>query len=223
MVALAKHPSVADYDTSSVKLVLCGAAPLDASLAAAVEDRLGCAVRQAYGMTEMSPVSHIAPLNDDTIAPQSVGFTVANMMCTLIDPGTGNEVPLPESGISAPGELCCAGPNVMLGYLENPSATADAIDDGGFLHTGDLAVVDETGAITIVDRLEELIKYKGYQVAPAELEGILLEHNEINDAAVIGDPMENGDEAPHAFVVRAENSYITEVDIIDHVGQRVAP
>ncbi|SNS82499.1 AMP-binding protein [Rhodococcoides kyotonense] len=223
MVALGKDARVANFDTTSVRIVLSGAAPLDAALAATVRARLGCEVRQAYGMTEMSPVSHIAPATIDTVPAESVGFTVANMTCKLVDPATGEEHIQPAAGTSSPGELRCTGPNVMIGYLDNPSATQDAFDDDGYLRTGDIAVVDASGAVTIVDRLKELIKYKGYQVAPAELEGILLSHNAITDAAVIGQPLGNGDEAPHAFVVRSEGSELTRSDVIEHVQARVAP
>ncbi|TSD50028.1 4-coumarate--CoA ligase family protein [Rhodococcus sp. KBS0724] len=223
MVALAKAPSVSDFDISSVQVVLSGAAPLDAVLAKTVEDRLGCAVRQAYGMTEMSPVSHIAPLSVAAIPAESVGLTVANMTCKLVDPANGVEYDIPSSGVSLPGELWCKGPNIMLGYLNNSAATADTLDSNGYLHTGDIAVVDSAGAITIVDRLKELIKYKGYQVAPAELEGILLTHEMIVDAAVVGQPLGNGDEAPHAFVVRAVGSGLSESAVVAHVEERVAP
>ncbi|KQX75895.1 AMP-binding protein [Aeromicrobium sp. Root472D3] len=223
MVAIGKSPSLDGRDLSSVRLVLSGAAPLDATLAGAVATRLGCAVRQAYGMTEMSPVSHIAPLSVDNIAPASVGLTVANMTCKLVDPETGQERGLPQSGVSERGELWCKGPNVMLGYLDNPTATATTLDAEGYLHTGDIAVVDSQGAVTIVDRLKELIKYKGYQVAPAEIEGLLLEHPDIADVAVVGDPIGDGDEAPHAYVVVAPGAIIDEDTVLSYVQERVAP
>ncbi|GAB92587.1 AMP-binding protein [Gordonia rhizosphera] len=223
MVALGKSPLVDVYDLSSVRLILSGAAPLDSALAETVERRFGCAVRQAYGMTEMSPVSHIAPLADTTIPAASVGFAVPNMSCKLVDPENDTEIQQPTTGTSSPGELWCSGPNVMVGYLDNAQATAGALDDEGYLHTGDIAVVDAAGHVTIVDRLKELIKYKGYQVAPAELEGILLEHRQIADTAVVGHPLGNGDEAPHAFVVRAPGSNLTIDAVLEHVQSRVAP
>lgn len=224
VVALAKSESVGRYDLSCLKLLLSGAAPLDENLADAVADKLGCQVRQAYGMSEMSPVSHIAPLGELSVAPSSVGFTVPNMVCKLVDPITGVDLPLPAQGVSDPGELCCAGPNVMLGYLGNDEATQSTIDADGYLHTGDLATVDASGFVTVVDRLKELIKYKGYQVAPAELEGLLLEHADIVDAAVVGVSVgEAGDEAPRAFVVRRPGAHISEEDVIEYVAERVAP
>lgn len=221
--ALAKNPLVDHYDLSSVHTVFSGAAPLDAHLSRAVATRLGCRVRQGYGMSEMSPVSHVIPLNRDDIPPNSVGLTLPNMECKLLDPDTGREIPIPEDGSSRPGELCCKGPNIMAGYLNNPEATAETVDSEGFLHTGDIATVDSNGIVTIVDRLKELIKYKGYQVAPAELEAILLTHPSIADAAVVGVTDDHGEEVPKAFVVPTAQAQLHATDIIDYVSGKVAP
>jgi 4-coumarate--CoA ligase len=223
MVALAKSPKLPSVDVSSVQLVLSGAAPLDAMLAHAVESRLGCSVRQAYGMTEMSPVSHIAAVDIPNVPARSVGLTVANMSCKLIDTVSGVEYERPTVGVSPAGELWCKGPNVMVGYLDNPTATAEVLDEYGYLHTGDIATIDSEGFVTIVDRMKELIKYKGYQVAPAELEGVLLEHEFIQDAAVVGRSLGNGDEAPHAFIVRTVDADLTESAVADYVAHNVAP
>ncbi|ETD32375.1 AMP-dependent synthetase [Williamsia sp. D3] len=224
VVALVKSAAVERYDLSALRLLVSGAAPLDAGLAQTVAERLSCQVRQAYGMSEMSPVSHVAPLSGPSVEPSSVGFTVPNMTCKIVDPVNGEPVSMPHSGTSAAGELCCAGPNVMAGYLGNAEATAGAIDADGFLHTGDLATVDAAGAVTVVDRLKELIKYKGYQVAPAELEGLLLDHPDVADAAVVGVPFgEGGDEAPRAYVVRRPGSTVDEPRLIDYVASRVSP
>ena len=171
---------------------MSGAAPLDADLGHAVAERLGCRVVQGYGMSELSPVSHITPFdggvrNMAMVAPlSSVGWTVSNAASKLIDPDTGDEIDPPAEGLSETGELWFKGPNVMAGYLGNDEATRETIDDEGWLHTGDLAQVDACGCVYIVDRLKELIKYKGYQVPPAELEAVLLSHPSIADAAVIG-------------------------------------
>lgn len=223
-VALAKHPLVDEYDLSSVHTVFSGAAPLDKELAGAVARRLGCRVRQGYGMSEMSPVSHAIPFDDDETELDSVGPTIANMECKIVDPATGEEVVYPNGdGVSEPGELWCKGPNVMVGYLKNEQATADTLDADGYLHTGDIATVDGKGAVRIVDRLKELIKYKGYQVPPAELEALLLTHPDIADAAVIGVLDDEGEEVPKAFVVRQQNSTLSEEDVISFVAERVAP
>ena len=163
-LALAKHPLVDAHDISSVRAVLSGAAPLDEKLAQAVLDRLGDRVRvlQGYGMTEMSPVSHCIPFDRADISPGTVGLLVAGMEAKIVDPATGTEIEQPAEGVSAPGELLCRGPNVMVGYLGNPEATADTLEPDGFMHTGDIVTVDADGVFRVVDRLKELIKYKGY-------------------------------------------------------------
>ncbi|WP_370185096.1 AMP-binding protein [Rhodococcus wratislaviensis] len=224
-LALAKEPVVDEYDLSSVHTVFSGAASLSEDLAHKVADRLKCRVRQGYGMSELSPVSHAIPTHPyaDDIALSSVGLPLPNTENKLVDPNTGAEIDQPDIGISAPGELWVRGPNVMVGYLANPDATAETVDAEGFLHTGDLATVDADGVITIVDRLKELIKYKGYQVPPAELEALLLRHSMIADAAVIGVLDENGEEIPKAFVVRHPNTELTEADVLNFVDARVSP
>ena len=210
-LALAKHPLVDSYDVSSVRAVLSGAAPFDEQLAAAVVDRLGDDVRvlQGYGMTEMSPVSHGIPFDRPRHLGRVGGAAGGGMEAKIVDPATGAEIEQPAEGVSAPGELLCRGPNVMVGYLGNPEATAETLEPDGFLHTGDIVTVDADGVFQVVDRLKELIKYKGYQVPPAELEALLLSHPGIADAAVIGVPDEEAGEIPKAFVVTAPGSTLT--------------
>jgi acyl-CoA synthetase (AMP-forming)/AMP-acid ligase II len=232
VLALAKHPLVDRFDLSALRTITSGAAPLDDDLARACEQRLrrgaadGVTVAQGYGMTELSPVSHTTP--DAGMDPPgvtgevpkgSVGYALPNTECRLVDPATGEDV-----GAGERGELWIRGPQVMKGYLNNPQATAETIDAEGWLHTGDVAVVDEQGRYTVVDRVKELIKYKGYQVAPAELEAVLINHPEIADAAVIGVPdKESGEELPKAFVVRAQGSELTEEAVMAYMGEKVAP
>ncbi|MFB9905178.1 AMP-binding protein [Allokutzneria oryzae] len=217
-VALAKHPIVDSYDLSPMKVLFSGAAPLDEELAAAVRARLGCTIRQGYGMTEMSPVSHMIPDDRDDISIGTVGVIIPNMECKLVDPGTGEEV-----GEGVPGELWCKGPNVMAGYLNNRDATDATLDTDGFLHTGDVAVIDADGVVSIVDRVKELIKYKGYQVPPAELEALLLTHPLIADAAVIGVRDSEGEEVPKAFVVRQQAAELDAAAVMAFVAEKVAP
>ncbi len=127
-----------------------------------------------------------------------------NQVCKLVDTETGEEITeIGEDGMTRPGELWVKGPNVMLGYLNQPEATAETLDADGFLHTGDIAVYHEGGYFSIVDRVKELIKYKGYQIAPAELEALLLSHPKVMDAAVIGVLDDDKQEIPKAFVVAA--------------------
>ena len=229
-VALAKHPLVDKYNLSTLKAVLSGAAPLDEDLGHAVADRIGCPVVQGYGMTELSPVSHCTPFDGGkqltgSVAPiGAAGWTAANSESRLVDPDTGNEIDVPAKGLSETGELWFKGPNVMAGYLGNEAATRETIDDDGWLRTGDLAKVDSTGCVYIVDRLKELIKYKGYQVPPAELEAVLLTHPAIADAAVIGvRDTESGEEVPKAFVVKQSGAELTEAEVMEFVAGEVAP
>jgi acyl-CoA synthetase (AMP-forming)/AMP-acid ligase II len=220
---------VDQYDLSSLNTVMSGAAPLDADLGHAVAKRLGCRVVQGYGMSEVSPVSHITPFDGGTrqmgmVAPlSSVGWTVSNAACKIVDPETGDEIDVPAEGLSDAGELWFKGPNIMAGYLNNEKATRETIDDDGWLHTGDMARVDANGCVYIVDRLKELIKYKGYQVPPAELEAVLLSHPGIADAAVIGVNDAEGEEVPKAFVVKQSGADLTEDEVIEFVAGQVAP
>ena len=222
-VALAKHPLIDQYDLSSVQIVLSGAAPLDETLAQAVSGRLGVEVLQGFGMTEMSPVSHVTPRARPDVPLGSVGLAIPNIEIKLIETVTGEEVEVPSEGISEPGELLVKGPNIMTGYLNNAEATEQTLDPHGFLHTGDIARVDADGVVWIVDRLKELIKYKGYQVAPAELEALLLTHPDIADAAVVAHPDEDAGEIPKAFIVRQPGSELSTDDAIAFVATRIAP
>ncbi|MER6025124.1 4-coumarate--CoA ligase family protein [Streptomyces sp. NPDC001851] len=222
VLALAKHPAVTRYDLSSLKYVISAAAPLDAALARACSERLGLPpIGQAYGMTELSPGTHVVPLDRLRDAPAgTVGRLIAGTemrIVSLDDPGK-------DLGTGEAGEILIRGPQVMKGYLGRPDATAALIDADGWLHTGDVGHVDEDGWLFVVDRVKELIKYKGFQVAPAELEALLLTHPGIADAAVIGSRDDDGNEVPHAFVVRAETADdLTENEIMLYVAERVAP
>jgi acyl-CoA synthetase (AMP-forming)/AMP-acid ligase II len=213
VLALAKHPLVDQFDLSSLDVVMSGAAPLSAELSEAAAARLDCTLLQGYGLTETSPVTHVSPRERNK--PGTVGVLTPNTEALIVDVATGEPVPAGERG-----ELCIRGPQNMKGYLNDPDATAAMIDDDGWLHTGDIAIVDDEGYFSIVDRVKELIKYKGYQVAPAELEALLLEHPQISDAAVIGRPDEDAGEIPVAYVVADD----MEVDaVMQFVAERVAP
>lgn len=214
-IALAKHPMVDQFDLSSVVQVNSAAAPLGADLGEAVGRRLGCHATQAYGMTELSPASHFTRLPDRR--PGSVGQTASGTLCRIVDPETGADM-----GPGEEGELFIKGPQVMKGYLNNPEATARTLDADGWLRTGDIAMFDEDGFLFIRDRVKELIKYKGFQVAPAELEAELLTHPAIADAAVIGLPDEEAGEVPMAFLVAAPGTSPTEDEIAAHLAERVA-
>lgn len=216
LLALAKHPIVANYDLSHLKYLFSGAAPLGAELASACQERLNLRVRQGYGLTETSPVTHFHPMDDQRVVLQSVGPSAPNTECRVVDPATGHDC---EPG--APGELWIRGPQVMKGYFNKPEATAACMTSDGWFKTGDVAVVDEQGWYQIVDRVKELIKYKGLQVAPAELEALLLGHPSIADVAVIPVPDSEAGEIPKAFVVcRAP---MTADEVMAFVAERVSP
>ena len=214
VLALAKHPAVDSYDLSSLVQVFSGAAPLGAEIAMEAEKRIGCEVVQGYGMTELSPVSHTTP--PGMFKAGSSGVTVSNTESRIVDPDTGEDQPFGERG-----ELWVRGPQVMKGYLNNPEATAATLDSDGWLHTGDVAIIDDDHHMTIVDRVKELIKYNGFQVPPAELEA-LLTHPEVNDVAVIGIPDESAGELPKAFIVRSPGSEVTAEDLQAFVAEHVA-
>ena len=216
VLGLAKHPVVDAYDLSSVKQIFSGAAPLGADLAAAASARVGCEVVQGYGMTELSPVSHCTP--EGQFRPGTSGVTISNTEIRIVDPTTGDDL-----DVGGRGELWVRGPQVMKGYLNNPEATAETLDADGWLHTGDVAVIDDEGHVSIVDRIKELIKYKAFQVPPAELEAVLVTHPAVADAAVIGVPDEEAGEIPKAFIVLASGAEPPSLeDLQAHVGEHLA-
>jgi acyl-CoA synthetase (AMP-forming)/AMP-acid ligase II len=214
VLGLAKHPLVDKYDLSSLNTVVSGAAPLDAGLEAACAERTGALVTQGWGLTETSPV--VTTNLGTEPRPGSVGRLLANTRCRVVDPASGADLPVGETG-----ELVVAGPQIMKGYLGRPQETAGMLDPDGWLHTGDLGYIDGDGYVYVVDRVKELIKYKGLQVAPAELEAVLLAHPAIADAAVVRAADEEAGEIPKAFVVA--RSPLTEAEVMAYVAERVAP
>jgi 4-coumarate--CoA ligase len=214
VLALARHPLVDQHDLSSLELVISGAAPLGPDLTRACAARLGCEVAQGYGMTEASPVTHFSRASGTP--PGASGELIPNTEARIVDPETGRDV-----APGAEGELWVRGPQVMAGYLDNPEATARTITPDGWLRTGDLARVDDAGFLWLLDRVKELIKVKGFQVAPAELEGLLLAHPGVADCAVIGRPDAEAGEVPVAFVVR-RHEIVTEAEVMDHIAGQVA-
>jgi acyl-CoA synthetase (AMP-forming)/AMP-acid ligase II len=214
VLGLAKHPLVDKYDLSSLNTVVSGAAPLDAGLEAACAERTGALVTQGWGLTETSPV--VTTNLGSEPRPGSVGRLLANTRCRVVDPASGADLPVGETG-----ELVVAGPQIMKGYLGRPQETAGMLDPDGWLHTGDLGYIDGDGYVYVVDRVKELIKYKGLQVAPAELEAVLLAHPAIADAAVVRAADEEAGEIPKAFVVA--RSPLTEAEVMAYVAERVAP
>eukprot|EP01116_Phalansterium_solitarium_P019385 TRINITY_DN5388_c0_g1_i1.p2 TRINITY_DN5388_c0_g1~~TRINITY_DN5388_c0_g1_i1.p2 ORF type:complete len:536 (-),score=210.74 TRINITY_DN5388_c0_g1_i1:286-1893(-) len=218
ILALAKHPIVPKFDLSSITTIFSGAAPLGGELAASCQKRLPKTVlKQGYGLTETSPVTHSNPSNAVILA--SIGVLLPNMQAKIVHIDSGKALP---PGAANVGELWLAGPNIMKGYYNNPKATAECIDKDGYFHTGDIAYVDEKGYFYIVDRLKELIKFKGFQVAPAELEDLLLSHPAVADCAVIGVPDQEAGELPRAYVVLAAGKKATAKEIQDFVASKLS-
>ena len=220
VLAMAKNPVVDNYNLGSIRIVLSGAAPLGKELEEALQSRLPQAVfGQGYGMTEAGPVLSMCPAFAKQPSPTksgSCGTVVRNAELKVIDPETGFSL-----GRNLPGEICIRGPQIMKGYLNDPEATSATIDVDGWLHTGDIGFVDDNEEVFIVDRVKELIKFKGFQVPPAELEALLVNHSSIADAAVVPQKDEEAGEVPVAFVVRAKESDITEEAIRDFVAKQV--
>jgi acyl-CoA synthetase (AMP-forming)/AMP-acid ligase II len=213
VVALGKHPAVDNYKFPHLKYIFSGAAPLGPELTEAVEKRLNIKIRQGYGMTEASPATHYTVAGTERAG--TVGQLMPSIEMRVIDPETGKDLPTGQ-----PGEVWVRGPNVMKGYLNNPEATALTVDADGWLHTGDIGVVDADGYLTVVDRLKELIKVKGLQVAPAELESVLLKHPKVADVAVIPVADEHCGEVPKAIIVKRDD--LTEEEVMAFVESKVA-
>jgi acyl-CoA synthetase (AMP-forming)/AMP-acid ligase II len=214
ILMLSQEASVDSHDLSSLRVLTSGGAPLSGDVARACAARLNCRVDQAYGMTESVAVCFT--VNDSIDKLGSVGPPAPGVTCRIIDVATGADV-LP----AATGELLVRSPGRMLEYLDNPIATAALIDADGWLHTGDIVRADEDGWLYIVDRVKELIKYKAHQVAPAELEALLLTHPRVADAAVVPSPDALAGEVPKAFVVR--RGVVTAAELMDFVAENVSP
>lgn len=212
-VLLAKSPMVDAYDLSTVRGMVSGGAALDPEIGRQVRERIGVGIGQGYGLTEALVSFMQLEGSGDT---GSVGPTTPNIEAKVVDVETGAEL-----GPGEAGEVLVRGPHVMKGYLNAEEATRAVLEPDGFLHTGDLGRFDDNGELYLVDRIKELIKYKGQQVSPVELEAILTTHPRIADAAVIGVPDEEASEVPKAFVVAT--GPISAEEIMAYVAERVAP
>ncbi len=217
VLLLAKDPLVSKYNLSSLRVINCGAAPLGDQVQMECSKRIGVIIKQGYGLTETSPTTHTFHDGRELFKSASVGTLVANTEAMVIDTESGKPL-----GRNEKGELWMRGPQIMLGYLNNKSATDATVDADGWLHSGDVAYIDEDDCFYIVDRTKELIKYKGSQVAPAELEAILLAHPDLADAAVIGMPDEYAGELPLACVVLKKGHAALAEDIIKFVNSKVS-
>ena len=217
-LGLTAFPGVKDHDLSALRVGCLAAAPSSAELQTRVGEVLDCPIIQGYGMTELSPVANLDYMEPGQARPGSVGPAVADTEERVMDLESGTaEVPPGEIG-----ELLVRGPQVMKGYYKNPEATAETITDDGWLHTGDIVRMDPDGYVWVLDRKKELIKYKGFQVPPAELEGLLLEHPGVGDVAVIGKPDVESGEVPKAFVVRRAGAEVSGDELMGFVADKVA-
>uniref|UniRef100_A0A646QDR8 Luciferin 4-monooxygenase n=1 Tax=Hemiscolopendra marginata TaxID=943146 RepID=A0A646QDR8_9MYRI len=215
---LATYPELNVDDLRNLHTIVCGAAPLSKNIVSTLLDRLHpqpIAFQEGYGMTELSPVSHVSPRDSGRIG--TCGVLVPNTEAKIVDLNTGAAL-----GPGFEGELCVRGPQVMKGYLNNPRATRETIDRDGWLHTGDIANYDDQGFFHVIDRMKELIKVKGLQVSPSELEDVLLTHPGIEDVAVIGVPDPMAGELPKAYIV-PRNSFVSKEDIFAFTESKLAP
>ncbi len=217
-LGLTQYPAVPNTDLSSLRVGFFGAAPLSEDMQIRIQDALGVPIIQGYGMTEASPVTNADFMETHLIRHGSIGPALPDTEEKVVDVESGQSEMVPGDI----GELLVRGPQVMKGYYNNAAATAETLTEDGWLHTGDIVRMDRDGYVWVLDRKKELIKYKGFQVPPAELEGILLEHPHISDAAVIGkDDLESG-EIPKAFVVAGQGADLSAEDVMAFVAGKVA-
>ena len=217
-LGLTAYPGVKNHDLSSMRLGCLAAAPSTADLQTRVGEVLNCPFIQGYGMTELSPVANMDYVDPGWARPGSVGPAVADTEEVVVDLESGTT----EVAPGEIGELMVRGPQVMKGYYNNPQATSETITEDGWLHTGDIVRMDPDGYVWVLDRKKELIKYKGFQVPPAELEGLLLEHPGVGDVAVIGKEDLEAGEVPKAFVVLRAGANVSEDDLMGFVAGKVA-
>jgi len=218
LLMLSNWPELGKYNLSSLRVTMVGAAPVAPELARRFRQLTGVQVLQGYGMTEASPLTHVNPVHDERLnVVDSAGLLAHDTEHRVVDIETGEQI-LPPGEV---GEICIRGPQVMQGYWKAPEATAAAIRDGWY-YSGDIGCVDERGYLYIRDRKKEMIKFKGFGIAPAEIEALLVEHPAIADAAVIGKPDPEAGEIPKAFVVKKPGHDLSPADVIAFVKGRLA-
>ena len=219
LAVLNDWPQLHDYDLHTVRFTQCGAAPVPPPLARRFEELTHIPVMTSYGLTEVSPGTHSNPVYDPRLMKvETIGLPIHDTRQKIVDIETGQI----ELGVGGEGELIVQGPQVMQGYWKAPEATTEALRDG-WLYTGDIGWRDEEGYVTITDRKKELIKYKGFSVAPAQLEALLLEHVAVADVAIIAKPNEEAGEVPKAFVVlRSGYEDLSEDELLVWVNGQIA-
>lgn len=215
-VAINNHPDVSKYDLSSVKFCISGAAPLPLEVLQQFEKITGGTLREGYGLTESSPVTHCNPL-EGRVKEGSIGIPFPDTECKIVDVDTGTKV----LGLDEIGELCIQGPQIMKGYWNMPEETKLALREG-WLYTGDIAKVDEDGYFYIVDRKKDMIIASGYNIYPRDIEEVLYEYPKVKEAAVAGIPDEYRGETVKAYVVLKDGVTATEEEIIAFCKENMA-
>ena len=217
LIAMANYPEIKQYNLSSLRFIFTGAAPLAPEVGRIVKELTGVRVLQGYGLTEASPLTHANPVDGDFAKLESVGLCISDQEQKIVDIETGEK----ELGPDEVGELIVRGPHVMKGYWKNPEATRQALRNG-WLYTGDIAKIDKDGFVYIVDRKKEMIKYKGFGIAPAELEAVLFQHPAVADCAVFSKPDPEAGEVPKGVVVLKKTYHTTAEELMQFVEERVA-
>ncbi|MGQ4808008.1 Long-chain-fatty-acid--CoA ligase [Candidatus Entotheonellaceae bacterium PAL068K] len=217
LVALDNYADLTRFDLSHMRYMMVGAAPLAPEVAQRVQEKMGIRILQGYGLTEASPITHLNPVDQGQIKLDAVGLAVSNQEQKIVDLETGER----ELGVDEVGELVIKGPHVMKGYWKAPDETSHTLRDE-WLHTGDIARIDAAGYVYIVDRKKEMIKYKGFSIAPAEVEAVLFQHSAVADCAVIGKPDPEAGEIPKAIVMLRPGEEIAPEDLMAFVGGRIA-
>lgn len=217
LLAIAHHPETENYDLSSLRYIMSGAAPLPPEVRRLTQEKTGCLTFMGYGLTETSPVTHMNPLEEEWVREESIGPPVSDLEQKVVDLETGEQ----ELETGEVGELALKGPQVMQGYWNAPEETARALR-GGWFHTGDIVRIDEDEYVYIVDRLKEMIKYKGFSVAPAELEALLHHHPLVADVAVVPKADPEAGEIPKAFIVLKDGESAEPEEILEFVRGKVA-
>ena len=215
-IALVENPLFQDVDMSGLRLVVSGAAPISPQLLETMREKTAAVICEGYGLTEATMGCTETPPFPEDIRLGSVGIPVADTEIRIVDPESGEEAPLGE-----PGEICVRGPQVMKGYWGRPEETARVLKEG-WLHTGDIGRLDPDGYLFIVDRLKDMILYKGYNVYPRELEEVLDGHPLVQQSAVVDKPDPRAGEIPVAFVMLKEGASLTAAELMDFANSRLA-
>ncbi|XP_012526208.1 4-coumarate--CoA ligase 1 [Monomorium pharaonis] len=211
---LCRSSYIKKYSLSSLKVITCGGTSLKSKVQEELRRTLPhVQILQCYGMTELSDVGAMQLAHHKN---GSCGTVVKNAQIKIVDPESERIL-----GPNQPGEICIKLPSIMTGYYRNPEATKNAIDKEGWMHSGDIAYIDKDGELFIIDRIKELIKYRGFQVSPGEIENVLLSHPAVSEVAVVGVPHAIDDEHPLAFINKQPGAKVTEQELIDFVAKNM--